>query len=81
MKKQRITEKDYLKAHRKASREEEIARHGRTALCRAVHKSKKTYDRQTRKGRSQKPAFFISYPCVSELRRQDRFFDGPGLYA
>ena len=29
MKKHKITEQDYLKAHRKAGREEEIARHGR----------------------------------------------------
>lgn len=49
MKKQRITEEDYLKAHRRASREEEIARHGRPAVCRAVHKSKKTYDRKREK--------------------------------
>ena len=49
MKKQRITEEDYLKAHRRASREEEIARHGRPAICRAVHKSKKTYDRKREK--------------------------------
>lgn len=44
MKKQKITQQDYLKAHRKASREEEIARHGRPARFRAVHKSKKAYD-------------------------------------
>ena len=49
MKKQRITEEDYLKAHRRASRDEEIARHGRPAICRAVHKSKKTYDRKREK--------------------------------
>ena len=47
MKKQKITQQDYLKAHRKASREEEIARHGRPA--RAVHKSKKAYDRKREK--------------------------------
>lgn len=46
MKKQKITQQDYLKAHRKASREEEIARHGRPARFRAVHKSKKAYDRK-----------------------------------
>ena len=49
MKKQKITQQDYLKAHRKASREEEIARHGRPARFRAVHKSKKAYDRKREK--------------------------------
>lgn len=49
MKKQKITQQDYLKAHRKASREEEIERHGRPATLRAVHKSKKTYDRKREK--------------------------------
>lgn len=49
MKKQKITQQDYLKAHRKASREEEIAQHGRPARLRAVHKSKKTYDRKREK--------------------------------
>lgn len=49
MKKLRIREQDYLKAHRKASREEELARHGRPTACRAVHKSKKTYDRKREK--------------------------------
>ena len=40
--KKRITEQDYLKAHRKASREEEIARHGRPVGQSRVHRSKKT---------------------------------------
>lgn len=30
MKNRKITQQDYLKAHRKASREEEIAHHGKT---------------------------------------------------
>ena len=49
MKKHRITEADYLKAQRRASREEEIALHGRPITRRAVHKSKKTYDRKREK--------------------------------
>ena len=49
MKKQKITQQNYLKAHRKASREEEIARHGRPARFRAVHQSKKAYDRKREK--------------------------------
>lgn len=49
MKKHKITERDYLKAHRKAGREEEIARHGRPVGLHAVHKSKKAYDRKREK--------------------------------
>ena len=47
--KKRITEQDYLKAHRKASREEEIARHGRPVGQSRVHRSKKAYDRKKTK--------------------------------
>ena len=45
-KKLRITEADYLKANRKASRQEEIESHGHPVQGRAmIHKSKKVYDR------------------------------------
>lgn len=50
MKKHKITQQDYLRAHRKASREEEIGCHGRAASLRpAVHRSKKTYNRKREK--------------------------------
>lgn len=49
-KKFRITEADYLKANRKASRKEEIESHGHPVQGRAmVHKSKKVYDRNRMK--------------------------------
>ena len=42
----RITREDYLKANRRASRQEEITSHGRPVQARAmIHKSKKQYDR------------------------------------
>ena len=45
-KKLRITEADYLKANRKASRQEEIESHGHPVQGRAmIHKAKKVYDR------------------------------------
>ena len=45
-KKLRITEEDFILANRKASRMEEIERHGRQIQSRKmVHKSKQTYDR------------------------------------
>lgn len=50
MKKHRITQQDYLKTHRKASREEEIARHGKPVQQRqAVHRSEKIYNRKRAK--------------------------------
>ena len=43
----RITKDDYIIANRKASREEEIAAHGKQISMRHVlHKSKKAYDRK-----------------------------------
>ena len=45
--KNKITEQDYIKANRKASREAEIKMYGKLITWRsAVHKSKKTYNRQ-----------------------------------
>lgn len=49
-KKLRITEADYLKANRRASRQEEIESHGHPIQGRAmIHKSKKVYDRNRMK--------------------------------
>lgn len=46
-KKLRITEADFMLANRRAARLEEIAEHGRPVTFRkAIHKSKKTYDRK-----------------------------------
>ncbi len=45
--KYRITVKDFLKANRKASREEEIAAHGKQISFRkTLQRSKKVYDRK-----------------------------------
>ena len=71
MKKQKITQQDYLKAHRKASREEEIARHGRPARFRAVHKSKKAYDRKREKAGLRNLPF--SFHIKINTWREDKF--------
>ena len=43
----RITEADYMLAQRRAARLEEIAEHGKPVSFRkAIHKSKKAYDRK-----------------------------------
>lgn len=45
--KYRITVDDFIKANRKASREEEIAAHGKQISMRSVlHKSRKAYNRR-----------------------------------
>lgn len=49
-KKFRITQEDYLKANRRAARQEEIESHGHPVRGRAmVHRSKKVYDRNRMK--------------------------------
>ena len=46
MKNYRITKEDYIKANRKASREEEIRLYGKQIFNRhVIHKSKKQYNR------------------------------------
>ncbi len=58
MKQQRITEQDYLKANRKASREEEIRAFGKQVTHRTkVQKSKKSYDRNGHKAALKKLSF------------------------
>ncbi|MCR4864067.1 MAG: hypothetical protein K5850_02770 [Bacteroidales bacterium] len=47
LKKLRITEADYMLAQRRAARLEEIVEHGKPVSFRkALHKSKKVYDRK-----------------------------------
>ena len=42
----KLTDRDFIKANRKASREEEIERHGKPIKIGGVHKSKKVYTRK-----------------------------------
>ncbi|MFI3262628.1 MAG: hypothetical protein R3Y26_06945 [Rikenellaceae bacterium] len=61
MKQLKITEKDYLRAHRKASREAEISTFGKQVSHRTkVQKSKKTYDRTGNKAALKKLPFFLA---------------------
>ncbi|MEG2366178.1 MAG: hypothetical protein RSB29_05425 [Alistipes sp.] len=61
MKRFKITQRDYIKANRKASREEELERYGHPLNFRAVHLSKKIYNRKRDKAGSFEPAFFMSF--------------------
>ena len=69
--KKRITEQDYLKAHRKASREEEIARHGRPVGQSRVHRSKKAYDRKKTKAGLKRLPF--DFPATGYFDETGRF--------
>ena len=62
--KTKITEQDYIKANRKASREEEIRLYGKPiSLRRNIHKSKKQYNRQ----RDRKIPYFFCYISLKIL--------------
>ena len=52
-----ITEQDWIKAHRKASREEEIMLHGRPLHRSKPHRSPKTYNRKNQKAALKKLPF------------------------
>lgn len=57
--KKRITQDDYIKANRKASREEEIESHGHPVSYKRVHQSKKVYNRRKRKAEDKALPFFV----------------------
>lgn len=71
----RITEKDFLLANRKASREEEIAKYGKQIMFRTTtQKSKKVYDRKRLKkagiNSDDLPLMIITshaYTCSSDV--------------
>lgn len=56
----KITERDYIKANRRASREAEIENHSHPISLSRVHKSKKVYDRKHQKADDKRhlPSFF-----------------------
>ena len=62
--KKRITQDDYIKANRKASREAEIEMYGHPICHKRVHQSKKVYNRKKRKADLNKelPYFFPELP-------------------
>ena len=60
MKKMKITQMDYIKANRKASRDGEIAEHGWPSRQHAIHKSNKVYDRKRMKAGLKDLPFLLS---------------------
>ena len=74
-KKFRITEKDFLLANRKASREEEIAKYGKQITFRTtIQKSKKVYDRKRLKkagiGSDDLPFHYFDRPAFVHFREK-----------
>ena len=62
--KKRITQDDYIKVNRKASREAEIERHGHPICYKRVHQSKKVYNRKKIKAGDKALPFFIKPALV-----------------
>lgn len=60
--KKRITQDDYIKANRKASREAEIEMYGHPICHKRVHQSKKVYNRKKIKAANKElPYFFVLF--------------------
>ena len=62
--KKRITQDDYIKVNRKASREAEIERHGHPICYKRVHQAKKVYNRKKIKAGDKALPFFIQPALV-----------------
>lgn len=65
MKKRTFTQRDYIKANRRASRLAEIENHSRPVSIAGIHKSKKVYDRKRVKAEIKKalPYLFLLDFC------------------
>lgn len=61
--KKRITQDDYIKANRKASREAEIESHGHPVCYKRVHQSKKVYNRKRIKAGDEALPLFFTRPA------------------
>lgn len=72
MKQMKITQQDYIKANRKASRDEEIAQHSWPSRWHAIHKSKKIYDRKRMKAGLKDLPFRLS-DSEREIARDESF--------
>ncbi|MEG2760383.1 MAG: hypothetical protein RR921_03500 [Mucinivorans sp.] len=70
MKTMRITQRDYINANRRASREAEIENHTRPVNFCRVQKSRKVYDRKRSKAENKKalPYLFL-YRWVDRAQR------------
>ena len=68
--KKRITQDDYIKANRKASREPEIEMYGHPICHKRVHQSKKVYNRKKIKATDKElPYFFVLFTQSASILR------------
>ncbi len=81
MKKRTFTQRDYIKANRRASRLAEIENHTRPVSIAGVYKSKKVYDRKRGKAEMKKalPYLFLWGLC-EWLQNRLHFINTPHLY-
>ena len=63
-----ITQEDYLRANKKASREEEISRYGHPLCHKRIYKSKKVYDRKRIKAGDKNLPFLCNYDSLSNTK-------------
>ena len=63
--KKRITQDDYVKANRKASREAEIEMYAHPICHKRVHQSKKVYNRRKIKAADKKLPYFFVFKIAS----------------
>ena len=70
--KKRITQDDYIKANRKASREAEIEMYGHPICHKRVHQSKKVYNRRKIKAADKKLPYFLFQDSVTISRKLKR---------
>lgn len=80
MKKRTFTQRDYIKANRRASRLAKIENHSRPVSIAGVHKSKKVYDRKRVKAEIKKalPYLFLLDFCECFMNMLQ--FDSTSLY-
>lgn len=71
--KKRITQDDYIKANRKASREAEIEMYGHPICHKRVHQSKKVYNRakKIKAANKELPYFFVLFQRDFPIFRLD----------
>ncbi len=68
--KKRITQDDYIKANRKASREAEIEMYGHPICHKRVHQSKKVYNRKKIKATdTELPSFLVLFTQSASILR------------
>lgn len=69
--KKRITQDDYVKANRKASREAEIEMYGHPICHKRVHQSKKVYNRRKIKAADKSCLIFVIKIASLSFRHGD----------